>query len=405
MRAARFGDVIASMKNGIYKPASEYADDGMPCLRMYNIDAGSIVWRDIKRMRISAEEYAEYGLHDGDLLVNRVNSRELVGKSACIPASLESSVFESKNIRVRIDQSKALPKFINYQLFARGTRYFASNAQQVVGMASISQKQLADFPIVLPDLDEQRYIVADIEKQFSRLDEALVGLKRTRTKLDRYHRSVLAAACNGSLVGIDGSRWPRQTLGEIATTIRNGYSGKPDAQEGTRIFRISAVRRLKLDSDDVRYLNGPISQYEENRVRPGDVLFTRYNGTRNWVGVCAVVPSSIPPTIHPDKLIRVRVPDEILAPNMLAVLASSGAGRAHVEARIRTTAGQSGISGSDLKTLPLAIPPRDVQGAILLELARKLSVVDQLNAEVANAVSKIARLRNSILSKAFGRAD
>jgi len=64
MRAARFGDVVTSMKNGLYKPASEYSDDGMPCLRMYNIHAGSIIWRDIKRMRISAEEYAEYGLHE-----------------------------------------------------------------------------------------------------------------------------------------------------------------------------------------------------------------------------------------------------------------------------------------------------------------------------------------------------
>lgn len=139
MHEARLGDVVVSMKNGLYKPASDYGDDGIPCLRMYNIDAGSIVWRDIKRMRVSESEFEEYSLREGDLLVNRVNSRELVGKTAFIPASMEPSVFESKNIRVRLDQTKALPKFINYQLFARGRHFFASNAQQVVGMASISQ--------------------------------------------------------------------------------------------------------------------------------------------------------------------------------------------------------------------------------------------------------------------------
>ena len=63
MREVRLGEVVASIKNGIYKPASEYAYDGMPCLRMYNIDAGSIVWRDIKRMRINDREFTEYGLH------------------------------------------------------------------------------------------------------------------------------------------------------------------------------------------------------------------------------------------------------------------------------------------------------------------------------------------------------
>ena len=61
MRDARLGDVVVSMKNGLYKPTSEYADDGTPCLRMYNIEGGSILWRDIKRTRVSAAELEEYG--------------------------------------------------------------------------------------------------------------------------------------------------------------------------------------------------------------------------------------------------------------------------------------------------------------------------------------------------------
>lgn len=198
MRHARLGDVVVSMKNGLYKPASEYADDGTPCLRMYNIDAGSIVWRDIKRMRVSAAELEEYGLREGDLLVNRVNSRELVGKAAFIPPSLERSVFESKNIRVRLDASQALPKFINYQLLAGGRRHFAGNAQQVVGMASISQKQLADFPIVRADLDGQRRIVAEIEKQFSRLDQAVASLKRVKDNAQYFERVTIQALTSSS---------------------------------------------------------------------------------------------------------------------------------------------------------------------------------------------------------------
>ena len=66
---ARLGDVTESMKNGLYKPSTEYSDDGIPCLRMYNIDAGKIVWRDIKRMRVTDKELKDYGLIEGDLLV------------------------------------------------------------------------------------------------------------------------------------------------------------------------------------------------------------------------------------------------------------------------------------------------------------------------------------------------
>src|SRR5208282_5782304 len=77
-RQITLGEVVNSMKNGIYKPREAYADDGIACLRMYNIEIGKIVWKDIKRMRLSREEIIEYGLLPGDLLVNRVNSRELV---------------------------------------------------------------------------------------------------------------------------------------------------------------------------------------------------------------------------------------------------------------------------------------------------------------------------------------
>ncbi len=122
------------------------------CLRMYNIDAGRSCGGDIKRMRCPPLKIDEYGLREGDLLVNRVNSRELVGKAAFIPPTLEPSVFESKNIRVRLDGSKVLPKFLNYQLLAWQPALFREQCAASCGMASISQKQLADFPIVLADL-------------------------------------------------------------------------------------------------------------------------------------------------------------------------------------------------------------------------------------------------------------
>jgi type I restriction enzyme S subunit len=243
------------MKNGIYKPASAYAEDGFACLRMYNIGDGKLVWRDIKRMRLSKDELAEYRLLPGDLLVNRVNSRELVGKAAVIPEGIEPLVFESKNIRLRLAPYKANPKFINYQLLLNGRRHFSTNAQQVVGMASVNQKQLADFPIVLPPLSVQQDTVAEIEKQFSRLDEAVASLKRIEANLKRYKAAILKAAVEGKLA-LTKEPWKQIELGDIATSIKNGYSKKPDAERGTRIFRISAVRPMKLDASDVRHLSG-----------------------------------------------------------------------------------------------------------------------------------------------------
>src|SRR5207237_9678407 len=90
--------------------------------------------------------------------------------------------------------------FLNYCLLEAGSLYFSKNAQQTVGMASINQTQLAAFPIPLAPRHEQRRIVAEIEKQFTRLDAGVAALERTRANLKRYRASVLKAACEGRLV-------------------------------------------------------------------------------------------------------------------------------------------------------------------------------------------------------------
>lgn len=267
-------------------------------------------------------------------------------------------------------------------------------------MASISQTQLAEFPIVLTDLGNQHRIVAEIEKQFSRLDEAVASLERLRTNLKRYKAAVLADALEGELAG-PGESWARSALGNVALSVRNGVSEKPDAEAGTRVLRISAVRPLELSENDVRHLRGPLETYESFRLAAGDVLFTRYNGNPELVGACAVVPQLAHPTVYPDKLIRVRVPLDVLSPAFLALTASTGQGRAFLKSRIRTTAGQAGISGADIKQLPIRLPSLTEQHRIVAEVDRRLSIAREVEAEVGTNLKRAQALRQAILSKAF----
>lgn len=193
------GDVAHSMKNGIYRPASFYSDDGIACLRMYNIDKGKIVWRGVKRMNLTEDEIVEYELLPGDLLVNRVNSRELVGKAAEIPTGCERCVFESKNIRVRLRKEAVVPAFVNYRLLLAGSDYFTRNAQQVVGMASVNQPQVAHFQLPLAPIREQERIVEKLDALMSRVAAGETAARRALERLHRYRAAVLHAAVTGEL--------------------------------------------------------------------------------------------------------------------------------------------------------------------------------------------------------------
>lgn len=206
------GQIVDSMKNGIYKPREFYADTGIACLRMYNIDQGKIVWKDIKRMNLIKEEVAEYRLEKGDLLVNRVNSRELVGKAAVIPSGLEECVFESKNIRVRMVENLVNSYYLSFRFSSAGGEYFNRNAQQVVGMASINQPQVSRFPIPLPPLAEQRRIVAEVERRLSVADEVARTVEQSLAQAQRLRQSILKKAFEGKLVAQDANDEPAGLL-------------------------------------------------------------------------------------------------------------------------------------------------------------------------------------------------
>ena len=393
-------DLILESQNGLSKRSGA---DGVetPVLRLGDIKAGAIDESDPREIRLTAKELAKYALQQGDLVCIRVNgSKALVGRVIQFRAN-RVWAYCDHFIRFRPNQAlidhRYLAHYFNSQTVRR---HIELNMVSSAGQNTVSQGTMLDIPVPCPGLETQREIVAELEKQFSRLDEAVANLQRVKANLKRYKASVLKAAVEGRLVETEDD-WTRAKLGDIALSVRNGYSSKPDADSGTRIFRISAVRPMELTVDDVRYLSGAPADYGTFLTEEGDVLFTRYNGSRDYVGVCAQVPTGLPPTVYPDKLIRVRVPTDQLLPAFLVISASTGEGREFIESMIRTTAGQSGVSGSDIKAIPLSIPTMAEQTRIVAEVDRHLSIIREVEAEVDTNLKRAQALRQATLAKAF----
>ena len=213
-------EISESMKNGIYKQRHFYNDNGIACLRMYNIDRGRIVWKDIKRMQLTSEEIREYELRPGDILINRVNSRELVGKAAVIRNNPELCVFESKNIRLRLLDKFVNSQFINIWFLIFNQKYFNHNAQQTVGMASINQDQLGSMPVPLPPLSEQQIIVKKTESLLATLTESEDAIIKSQNYSGCLRQSILKLAFEGKLVPQNSYDEPASILLERITAER-----------------------------------------------------------------------------------------------------------------------------------------------------------------------------------------
>jgi type I restriction enzyme S subunit len=178
----RLGDLVESMNNGLYKPARFYSEDGVACVRMFNIQDGRLDFTEIKRIIVDEDELENYKLEIGDLIVNRVNSRELVGKAALVQEIQEPLIYEAMNIRVRFIYKQTLPAYINLLLRTNMVRaIFQGGAKQASGQASVSQPQVANILVPLPPLAEQKRIIAKVNHLISLCNTLEAKLKEARS--------------------------------------------------------------------------------------------------------------------------------------------------------------------------------------------------------------------------------
>jgi type I restriction enzyme S subunit len=199
--------------------------------------------------------------------------------------------------------------------------------------------------------------------------------------------------------------WNWQPLDQLILHLRNGiFVSRPVAdQVGPAILRISAVRPLRLDTEDVRYIPQAekIKDARNFVLADEDLLFTRYSGNPEYVGACAMVPPGGPELLYPDKLIRVQADRSLMNPGFMMIAATAGRTRREIRSRVKTTAGQTGISGRDLRSVIFPVPPLDEQVAIVEHVEHHLSRIGALDAQLKSAERMLLSLRSSILAAAF----
>ena len=268
-------EMVDEMQYGTSAKTSEDAS-GVPVLRMGNIKDGSLVLDSLKYLPAEHDEFPALLLQDGDLLFNRTNSAELVGKSAVYRGNPSQCSCASYLIRVRL-RTGYVPEFLAYYINSTfGRAWVRSVVSQQVGQANVNGTKLKALAVPIPPLPEQLRIVAEIEKQFTRLEAGVAALKRVQANLKRYRAAVLKAACEGRLVPTERSKWNETTIGESVQII--DYRGRtpPFAESGIPHLRSQNIRHGRVVWNDLAYITKESYDAFMTRGLPkeGDLLFT-----------------------------------------------------------------------------------------------------------------------------------
>ena len=353
-------------------------------------------------------------ISEGDLLISRANTLELVGSCVVASGVTKKIMLSDKVLRLRI-RSPFLKKWVLHFLRSpegrRQIEILATGNQQ--SMRNIGQDRLRAIEVPTAPLAEQHRIVEKVEALFESLDGARDRLSTATRALKSFRRRVIDQACKGHLTRNsraleDGddllpTGWQIHPFGSVIHELRNGLSTKPNVvPPGVPILRINAARSGHVSLETERYIPDAEDLLERFAVRDGDLLFTRYNGTIDLLGVCGMVRGlGDRPMLYPDKLIRVRTDHELLLPSYAELVFQSTAAREGVTAEAKSSAGQQGLSGADLKRQSILLPPISEQKEIVGRVQEIMTLIDAIEARTKAASSAAERIDQSVLTKAF----
>ena len=430
---------------------SDYTDHGVPLVFVRNIRAE--VFLPAGQPHISMQKAALLAAHrvrPGDVLITKMG--EPPGDAALYPEHAPEGRMTADCIRLRVDPRVAVPKFVMYATRARVVRRQIIEATRGVAQKKISLERFRTIRYPLPAIDVQRQIVDLIDTHFSRLDAAVASLTRAKANLKRARASVLKAAVEGRLVPTEAAlaraegreyepasvllarilaerkaAWAASgARGKYAEPVAPETEALPKLPEGwcwarmdavaqvvggitkdakqtdgrlVPYLRVANVQRGRLDLSEIKSIFATEQKIEALRLQPGDVLLNE-GGDRDKLGRGWVWRGEIPECIHQNHVFRARLWTPVFDSRYLSHYANTEGDRYFLKEGKQTT-NLASISLSKVKALPVALPPAREIGRILGEVDRRLSVLDALDASVDASLSRCARLRQSILERAF----
>lgn len=270
-----FGNLLSKSQYGLTTNASENGQ--YPMFRMNNFVDGRMVANDMVYVDLDEKELKAYLLKPGDILFNRTNSYELVGKTGLFNLSGEF-IFASYLVRLRADLKKASPEYLNYFLNWRRTqRQLKKIATVGVSQCNINPTALGKFlQVPLPPLSQQRRIAAILSTWDEAIQTADQLVKAKQECKSGLMQQLLTS--QKRLPGFSGE-WREVKLGEVfSERNETKRSHLPllaiTASKGV-VMRNTLEKRDTSNEDKGKYL----------RICPGDI---GYNTMRMWQGVSGV---------------------------------------------------------------------------------------------------------------------
>ncbi len=191
------GDVCSNVEYGSAAKSKETGK--VPVLRMGNIQKGRFDWNDLVYTD-NEEEIEKYLLKRNDVLFNRTNSAEWVGKTAIYKGE-RPAIFAGYLIRINRIETLINADYLTYYLNTHAAKKYGNSVRSFgVNQSNINGTKLKAYPIPLPSIEEQQLIVDELESKLTVCDKIEETIIQSLLQAESLRQSILKKAFEGRLV-------------------------------------------------------------------------------------------------------------------------------------------------------------------------------------------------------------
>jgi type I restriction enzyme S subunit len=244
-----------------------------------------------------------------------------------------------------------LPGYIYYFLLSQRERMVA--LQRGTTIKGIPKGVVQSLEIPLPPLPVQRHIVYILE----RADELRRKRAQANTLAERISLALFIKMFGDPATNPMG--WSQVSISSLVVDSRNGLSRRRKHVQNTGyiVLRIRDVQQGQIDLSEPNRIPMSEEEFSKYRLEKDDLIFVRLNGNLALVGKCAIFSLDRNDVAFNDHLIRFRFDRQRVDPLYILHLLASPYGRAQIENRAVTTAGQFSIGARRLGQIPIPLPP------------------------------------------------
>ena len=265
----------------------------------------------------------------------------------------------------------------------------------------LTQSQMKQIKIPVPPIQEQKRIVARIEKLFSNLDSAVETLQKTKQQLEVYRQAVLRKAFSE----FDSNTYI--ILNNIIEKPRYGTSKKctyDQTDNSISVYRIPNIdyRLGCIDTTDLKYADFTNEELKKIDLQTNDLLMIRSNGSVSLVGRTAIVSQANNNDTFAGYLIRLRfINPSIYRAKFLHYYLQSHNARIYIENVAKSTSGVNNINSDEISKIPIPWGDDDRIKHVVCNIDRYLSISNNICNTVDEALHQAEAMRQSILKQAF----